>query len=393
MKKRYLSLLSILALAFNAQAQDPTTAITPTTAETDVISAYSNTYTPNSRISTVAVNTSRASATYIDVSGNNIIKYSFKAPNPSTATTNYSQTEFSGANLIDATNYSYFHIDIYNPLTGGSTLTNLQLKLVDWGADGLNGNATVNADNKEGQVNLPTPAPGQWASYNIPLANFGANLAGQRSKIGAMLITSTASSDLYVDNIYFSTSSTYTTLPLTLISFTGKQSATGAELNWTTASEENFMGFEIEHRTDNTEFTALPGVFIAGGKSNYTFTDKNPATGNNYYRLKRVDNDGTFEYSENVVIIRFGLSTDAAIVSFYPNPVGNELNINYNTYTYGETSFTLSDVQGKVLKKQTLVSSIGSNSAQLNTTDLEKGVYILNIIHNGAKLSSQKIIK
>ncbi len=395
MKKTYLTFLGLLAATFSVQAQDPTTAIVPTNAASDVTSIFSETYTPASRFTNKAVNSFRATATDIYVGANAIIKFNFKLDNATNVVTNYSQSEFAGANVVDASNMNFFHIDIFNPTTGGSTITNLTLKLVDFGADGLNGTISgtnYNGDNKEGSISFPTPAPGTWSSYNIAMTSFGNNLLNQRTKIGAMLITASENSDLYVDNIYFSTVSTYTTLPVTLTEFVAKASSNGAVLNWKTASEDKFNGFEVEHRTDNSDFKAINGAFISGGKNTYSYTHNNPVNGNNYYRLKMVDQDGTFEYSD-IEVVQYGLANADVKIQCYPNPVTEQLNISFNAYAVGEAIISLQDLQGRTINKTKVNAASGDNQAVINTSSLNKGVYLVNISLNGKALGSQKVVK
>src|SRR5690606_26093002 len=86
-------------------------------------------------------------------------------------------------------------------------------------------------------------------------------------------------------------------LPVELISFTGKFVANGTLLEWATATEKDNNYFEIERSQDGKEFKAIGRV---GGNNNstsinrYNFTDKDQLPGLVYYRLKQVDNDGTF---------------------------------------------------------------------------------------------------
>ncbi|KHJ36556.1 hypothetical protein PBAC_32580 [Pedobacter glucosidilyticus] len=392
MKKTYLTFLGLLAATFSVQAQDPTTAIVPNTPAANVINVFSETYgPPASKFTNKAVNSGRATATDVNLGGNFIIKFNFKLDNATNVVTNYSQSEFAGTNTVNASLHNFFHIDIYNPATGGTTLPTLTIKLVDFGPDNLN---SPNTDNKEGQVTISTPTPGTWGSYNITMSSFGTNLNNQRSNIGAMLITGSENSDLYVDNIYFSNVSTYTTatLPVTLTEFVAKASSNGAVLNWKTASEEKFNGFEVEHRTDNSDFKAINGAFISGGKNTYSYTHNNPVNGNNYYRLKMVDQDGTFEYSD-IEVVQYGLANTDVKIQCYPNPVTEQLNIGFNASTAGEAIISLQDLQGRTISQTKVNAASGDNQAVINTSSLNKGVYLVSISLNGKVLGSQKVVK
>lgn len=94
-------------------------------------------------------------------------------------------------------------------------------------------------------------------------------------------------------------------LPLTLLEFTGQAVGAKALLKWKTAEEVNTSHFSIERSTDGQPYVAIGNVAAAGsGASSYTFTDANTVNGNNYYRLKMIDIDGSFKYSP-VVIVKF----------------------------------------------------------------------------------------
>lgn len=384
MKKNYFLAPGLILFCLSSFAQDPTTAIVPTNSASDVVNVFSETYTPNSRFSNKAVNASRASATDVYVGSNAILKMTYTT----ISDPNYSQSEWA-ANLVDASSKDYFHIDIYNPAAGGTTLSNIPLKLVDFGADGKNGSG-FNTDNKEGTVYLTPPAPGTWSSYNILMSDFGTSLNGQRNNLGAMLVTASTGSTLYFDNIYFSSSATYTTLPVTLTSFNGKMGNNGINLTWATASEQNFSGFEIQRRSDDGQFSKIG--FIPGAKSIYNFTDLAPVNGNNYYRLKMVDNDGTFKYSDIKAVI-YGINDTALDLSIYPNPVSDFANVSFNAATSGTSSISLSTVQGSVIKTVSSNVSAGTNTVKLSLSDLASGSYILTVSQSGKIIGAKKLVK
>ena len=120
-------------------------------------------------------------------------------------------------------------------------------------------------------------------------------------------------------------------VPVELTSFTGSSVDGNVTLNWSTATEINNRAFEIERRKENSAFVLIG--FVEGNgttteKQEYTFIDKNITTGKYYYRLKQLDFDGTFEYSNEIEV-------DAAPVSFsleqnYPNPFNPSTKISYS---------------------------------------------------------------
>ena len=92
-------------------------------------------------------------------------------------------------------------------------------------------------------------------------------------------------------------------LPVTLVSFTGKNNGGGNMLSWTVANEKGIDYYGLERSTDGQNFSGVSSV-VASGKSGYSFSDNLNLTGYSfyYYRLKIVDKDGNFKYSSVVKI-------------------------------------------------------------------------------------------
>ena len=174
-------------------------------------------------------------------------------------------------------------------------------------------------------------------------------------------------------------------LPVQLTHFSGKETPQGAQLNWTTASELNNKGFEIERSSNSERWTNIDFV-LGNGTVNtavqYDFVDKTPARGINYYRLKQVDFDGAFEYSD---IIALDFEGDKGGISIYPNPVGTVLNVSMSE-TLEDVQVQLYDVSGKILWSQKgIVNQIAFDS-------YAPGVYYLEVVSStGQRI--QKVVK
>ncbi|RKD19616.1 hypothetical protein BCY91_13595 [Pelobium manganitolerans] len=185
-----------------------------------------------------------------------------------------------------------------------------------------------------------------------------------------------------------SSSSTFSTLPLNLLSFNAKADALGksVNLNWKTTNEVNTKEFLIERRTDNSQFESI-GIKASknvAGEHSYSYTDYTAASGNVYYRLKQVDNDGKFTYSDVVSVNLSGSAT----VSAYPNPTTGLLNVEHGPVNGG--SLSVFDLQGKVLISQSLAN--GASSTSVNVAKLVPGTYVLNVTNSG-KQTTLKFIK
>lgn len=158
-------------------------------------------------------------------------------------------------------------------------------------------------------------------------------------------------------------------LPVELTSFEGRSEEVGSILNWETASELNNDYFEVQYSMDGRDFTMLNKVAGNGTTStsqNYSYVHKNPTSTNNYYRLKQVDFDGAFEYSD-IVYLQSKRGDDP--IAIYPNPA-------YDVVTYQGVAATLTfyDVYGrKVMEKNT------EERTTFDVSNLEIGVYLIEI--------------
>jgi glucuronoarabinoxylan endo-1,4-beta-xylanase len=159
-------------------------------------------------------------------------------------------------------------------------------------------------------------------------------------------------------------------LPVTVSIFTAKANGKNVLLDWETRTEINNSGFAVERSADGSNFGQI-GFVKANGNSNahilYHFTDQSPMKGHNFYRLKQIDINGKFSYS-NVKLVKFGADP---IVTLYPNPVKNELRIDGNGEKLNGTMVVL-DAVGRVV----LQSNINAAEMQrIDVSSLAKGIY------------------
>lgn len=140
---------------------------------------------------------------------------------------------------------------------------------------------------------------------------------GSNYEYGYVLTTSTNS----FSSFYFARNN-FTALPVTLISFTAAKQNNKVQLNWKTENEINFSRFDVEKSSDAVSFNNLSTVASANRPvNNYTTIDASPVKGMNYYRLKMVDTDGAYKYSDIAKINFDGKST----LTLWPNPASNQL--------------------------------------------------------------------
>ncbi len=191
---------------------------------------------------------------------------------------------------------------------------------------------------------------------------------GNELKTHAALNSANPSLSNYVNNILG-------VMPIKLIAFTGVVENNQVLLRWTTASEVGFDHFEIERASHDLMFEKIAQVMGAGYNTNdehpYSFTDSSPVMGKNYYRLKSVDLDGSYEYS-SVVVSTIEASKS---ISVYPNPSnGDFVNVASNFELSENTKVTIFTYEG-ALVQQNQVTERDSRIDFVN--HLASGIYIL----------------
>jgi len=173
-------------------------------------------------------------------------------------------------------------------------------------------------------------------------------------------------------------------LPVELSSFTSSVSGRDVTLNWSSSSELNNSGFEIERAIDNGQLTIDSWSRIGNVKGNgttneprdYTFTDKNLQSGNYKYRLKQKDFNGNFEYFELDGAVSIGIPDKFSLSQNYPNPFNPVTNLEFGISNLGFVSLKIYDVTGREVV--TLVNEIkepGYYTIKFNAANLASGVY------------------
>ncbi|HRP89335.1 MAG TPA: T9SS type A sorting domain-containing protein [Edaphocola sp.] len=177
--------------------------------------------------------------------------------------------------------------------------------------------------------------------------------------------------------------------PITLIDFNAEKVENSAVLKWTTATEKNNRGFEVERSTKAHDWTTLGFVNskAQNGASNtilnYNFTDSKPELGDNFYRLKQVDFDGTSTYS-TIRVLQF---SGSKAIKVYPNPAGDYVTI---TGLDGQNEIMLSNVLGQVISK---TKNNNASTKQIDLKDLPASMYMITIKSESGSLSTFKIVK
>lgn len=182
-------------------------------------------------------------------------------------------------------------------------------------------------------------------------------------------------------------------LPVDLLSFTAKLLGETVDLNWATSSEINNDYFVIERASDDLKWKKISTIAGAGNSNTklyYNEKDRNPLPGISYYRLKQVDYDGKYKYSDVVSVVNH-ISDSGDDVYLFPNPSsGNSVFIRIpHAYNRLITQVVIYNISGERVWQKQLET--GASIFELNYGDLPAGVYIVQI-SNEALNESKKLV-
>ena len=184
-------------------------------------------------------------------------------------------------------------------------------------------------------------------------------------------------------------------LPITLSSFSNTIKDNNISLFWTTTSEINNSGFDVERKSNDNKWETI--AFIKGkGNSNitenYTFNDINLNTGNYYYRLKQKDFNGNFTYYDLQNSVEIKPPNNFSLSQNYPNPFNSETIIRFSIPENTNASIVLYDCLGKLIRTiSTGFYDAGYHSIKLNSNELASGVYIYKIT-TSSQTKSKKLM-
>nr|WP_295928369.1 CotH kinase family protein [uncultured Dyadobacter sp.] len=172
-------------------------------------------------------------------------------------------------------------------------------------------------------------------------------------------------------------------LPVKLISFAVAVEDAQASLSWEVAEETNFDSYLIESSQDGKVFVKI-GEVAGQGKKSYEFLDAFPFSGNNYYRLKCLDLDGSYAYSKIVTARIEGQGG----FDLYPNPAQVYLEVKWKSSKKESTAFEIYDIHGtRLIRKVTL-----NDKSSIDVTGLPAGAYVIRSSQDAGAKAKRFII-
>lgn len=181
---------------------------------------------------------------------------------------------------------------------------------------------------------------------------------------------------------------TCSALPVRLVLFSATKEEQSVALQWTTAAESNSNRFDVERSSNGRNWSRLGSRDAANESSRnfyYSYTDSKPLKGANIYRLKMIDNDGTFSYSR-LQEVHFGKGSEITVTAS-PNPSADKVTVKVSS-GYTVKAIQLLNVNGQV---------VGNYANQTDNTisikNLTTGIYFLQVTLNDGSVLSHKVVR
>jgi hypothetical protein len=182
-------------------------------------------------------------------------------------------------------------------------------------------------------------------------------------------------------------------LPVELLYFAAKPKEKTVLLNWSTASEINNDYFEIQRSRDDETFEAIQKVDGAGNSTAvicYSAVDQDPFEGISYYRLRQVDIDGQYTFSQTVAV-HMGDKDPFSFVFASPSATGN-LVIGYESNSTQPVEIKVTDALGKLVSKEVVYPSEGFNKNEVQLPELPGAIYFVSLANSSFAASKKFFI-
>jgi Concanavalin A-like lectin/glucanases superfamily/Secretion system C-terminal sorting domain len=296
-----------------------------------------------------------------------------------------------GAEITTSGNMGSTEIQCYlNPIVGsnGDEGINRYYKINPTNNTGLNATLVLNYNDSELNGNTESSLVLYKSTDN------GVSWVQQDGIVNTSDNTITLSS---IDGFsWWTAAETGLSLPVEMIDFSANCIETNSVvLHWSTASENNNSLFEIQQSYDGIHFSILGEVNGAGNSNSilsYEFLDEYIEGFSSYYRLKQIDFDGKFEYSD-IVTVNCS-EEDLSSIDVFPNPFINEITINFNvkeTSEYDKTKILLQNILGEVILEVEIDKNITNYQLELDK-NLASGIYFVVVSNENERLV-KKLLK
>ncbi len=306
-------------------------------------------------------------------------------------------TTYRSVTLIPADNsVSTFEGNFVNSNHGGSFTTPVQgVANYYWNIAriGSGSDAAV-------QLEIPGAIPGALAGHTLTVARYngtawvsaqgGTGLSVSPGTATSGTVSSEAQSSFGAFSIDFESA---VPLPTLVVSFTAKNAGKNrAQLNWKITENSTPLMFEVLRSSDGVNFNKIgevPGTVL---QFDYEFTDEAMVTGNNYYRLKMLDRDGSANYT-SIVVVSNGGADGVVIGNLMPTVVTSGARLAVTSGKKATLQLLITDISGRIIQKQSVSLTVGSQDVTIDASRLSPGMYQITGYVAGEKSTTVRFIK
>ncbi len=309
-----------------------------------------------------------------------------------------------------------FEIDVQTQPSNNDPELTLYIPKAKWDAFVTNGNTWLDAEAGRrsayvacyGGFPAATPSVSAPNPENIAITGYhgGAESSGRSLHLVSEVVTVTESEEVAYYAITFTTdrfssfvlhgSGSGDPLPVQLVSFTGQHQDGVNLLDWATAAEINVSHFEVERSSDGSNFSKIGSIEAAGNSTatrNYQFPDRTAPAGGNYYRLRMVDLDGSFEYS-NIVYLSKGQGVAISqYIQVVPNPFTDRFEVQFYQAQPGIYTVKVTDLAGRPVRELERQGDSGLISVPLDLTHEAAGSYLIQVQRQDGMRLIRRVVK
>jgi hypothetical protein len=291
-----------------------------------------------------------------------------------------SLTPTATLDLSDKTFYHYEESVSGKPHSSINRFHRIYLPIVFTGKVGMRYQATELNGNQEADLQLSFIDPKTY-KFSIPT-----------NKTVVDVNTNYLEEDVVNLELYDITAvSSGSVLPVKLINFTAMANEKHVLIAWTTSEETNSDYFEVQHSVDGKEWKAI-GRVEASGESDvdktYSYEHNGPLPGENLYRLKMMDQDGTFAYSR-IRIVKMDVES---VFSFHPNPVSDLLKIDVADWS-SLKNIKVSNASGLTVAELNELQITNLSEKAINVRKFPSGMYLIQVTHKDGTVKNGKVFK
>lgn len=181
-------------------------------------------------------------------------------------------------------------------------------------------------------------------------------------------------------------------LPNNNLTLIAERKGNTVQLVWKVLQQNEVENYIIEKSINGNSFSTFNSAAKNEVSLEYTNLDDKPFNTNTYYRIKQVNKDGSFSYS-NVVVVKALKSLSLQIAEIYSNPVRNNANVLISSDGAKAVQLVITDLVGKTVSSSTISLQDGDNNVSTNVSNLSSGNYLIHVLHKNQKSNLVKMIK